>query len=145
MSKCHNLQQFERAFGVPPADQTPFAEPARPTPPEPEGDPKMRRVSNALRAVLKDVERVETSFEYQYGYNRELVAELAREKAEAADMRRELNAQNLDNIELVQEQTDLLAAAARQKSALSTLTFVAVTGWLTAVLPLLVGIWIRAH
>jgi hypothetical protein len=125
-------EAWERAFGVPPADKTPFAEPAEAPSEIDLGDPKHRRVSNALYKLATDAARVEADFEYQYGYNRELVAELAKEKKESGELRLALNRENVENAGLVAEILSFrLAAALRPRRALKWL---AALGWALALL-----------
>lgn len=75
----------ERALGVVPS--VAVFEPPAAVPDEP--DEKRRRVSNGLFKLALEAAKVEADFEYQYGYNRELVVDIAaaNKRADAAEAR----------------------------------------------------------
>lgn len=134
-------EAWERATGVPPADRTPFAEPTEAPAEIVLGDPKHRRVSNALYKLAADAAKVEADFEYQYGYNADLVRDLAKATAEAGELRRSLNAANLDNAELVDSRAGYALQVNRLNGELSLarrpgrwLKRLALVGWLLALL-----------
>ena len=100
--------QLEATDGSSPSAvfETPNSVPAEP-------DARRRRVSNQLYHVLSDVLKLEGDFEYQYGYGRELVEQVAaaNAKAEAAS---EQAAKYHDEISMLNIECSLL----KEKSSL---------------------------
>lgn len=119
-----------------------FEEPD-PVPAEP--DAKRRRVSNALFAVLDSVLKLEGDFEYEYGYNRELIEELAQAKQETAaaklrvvELERAEQFERQSHVDTIQRRkaqvADLEAQLRTARGPRRLLKFLAVSGWVAAVL-----------
>lgn len=133
-------EAWERAGLAVEAAEPPFADPVKEAPDRPPQG-KHYRVSNALYDLAGKASRVEADFEYQYGYNQDLVRQTADLSREKGELTLALNQANLENADLAESRADYALQVDRLNGRLSLalrparwLRRFAVAGWLLAAL-----------
>jgi hypothetical protein len=130
------ISNHDRAYGVPPAAEPPFADPMIEAPVRPPTG-KHYRVSNALYDLAGQASKVEADFEYQYWYNEGLVRQVADLSREKGELTLALNRANLDSAELVtsnEQHWGDVVRLTKEKAARSRRRKLAFLGWALSLL-----------